>query len=138
MLTAAAFDESWSALDAHPIQVQPLVLLQKPYGVEAMRATLQKAAAGRPVPAPSIALEAKNLTAPGTARLSEARRVLRPSLATASARTSPLARARPVSSVRPAKLEPPLVESTLTCSEFQAQMAPLSGQPFFCEGWLNR
>ncbi len=131
VLVAAAFDETWSALDAHPIQGQPLVLLHKPYGVEAMRAALQKAAAGRPVPAPSIALEAKKLTAPGTSRLSEARRVLRPSLVTGAARISPPGRARPVSSVRPAKAEPPLVESTLTCSEFQAQMAPLSGQPLF-------
>ena len=131
VLVAAAFDETWSTLDAHPIQGQSLVLLHKPYGVEAMRAALQKAAAGRPVPAPSIALKAKKPAASGAARLSEIRRVSRPSLPTASARTLPSAMAQPVSSAMPAKAEPPLVESTLACSEFQAQMAPLSGQPLF-------
>ena len=47
VLVAPAFDQTWSALDAHRMKSQSLVLLHKPYGVEDMRAALRQAAAGR-------------------------------------------------------------------------------------------
>ena len=55
VLVAPAFDRTWSALDAHGSQNPPLVLLNKPYGVEAMRAALQQLAAGTAARARSIA-----------------------------------------------------------------------------------
>jgi len=130
VLVAPAFDQTWSALDALLIQGQPLVLLHKPYGVEAMRDALQQAAA-RAVPAPSTTLQAKKPASPGRPSAPEARAVSRPLLPVAPAPTLPPARVLPVPAPMPTVAAPVLVERTLACSEFQAQMGPLSGKPLF-------
>ncbi len=56
VLVAPAFDQTWSALDAGRMKSQSLVLLHKPYGIEDMRAALNRAApAALPVQPPASA-----------------------------------------------------------------------------------
>jgi len=130
VLVAPAFDQTWSALDAPLRKSQLLVLLHKPYGVEAMRDALQEAAAGRAVK-PSTALRAMKPAAPDSARAPEVRAVARSLLPVAPAQTLPPATALLVPAPMPTVAAPALVERTLACSEFQAQMGPLSGKPLF-------
>jgi hypothetical protein len=124
VLVAPAFDQTWSALDAHLRQSQPLVLLHKPYGIEAMRAALQEAAAGPR----SVALRTLKPAAPGAA---DVRPVLRPSLPPQRAGTLPPAMALDVLGAVPAMGAPALSEPTLACADFQARMAALPGKPLF-------
>ncbi|MEC5212097.1 hypothetical protein RCH06_000631 [Polaromonas sp. CG_9.5] len=49
VLVAPAFDETWLALEASRMKSPSLVMLRKPYGIEAMRAALLKAAPTVPV-----------------------------------------------------------------------------------------
>ena len=129
VLVAPAFDQTWSALDAHRSQSQPLVLLHKPYGVEAMRAALQQAAAGRAAPARSTAMKP---AAPDRARTAQARPALRPSLPVEPAQTLPTgAMSLPATGKSPPLAAPALVEGKLASSEFQARMAALPGMPLF-------
>lgn len=114
VLVAPAFDQTWSALDASLRQSQPLVLLHKPYGVEAMRAALQQAAAGRADPARATASRTMKPAAPDRARAAEAR----PASLPATAERQPLA-------------APALMEGKLTSSDFQASMGALPGKPLF-------
>ena len=132
VLVAPAFDQTWSALGPHCSQSQPLVLLNKPYGVEAMRAALQQAAAGRAAPARSTALPAMQPTTPDRARTAQARPASRPSLPVEPAQTLPTGTmALPDAVERPPLAAPALVEGTLASSEFQARMAALPGMPLF-------
>ena len=129
VLVAPAFDQTWSALDAHRSQSQPLVLLHKPYGVEAMRAALQQAAAGRAAPARSTAMKP---AAPDRARTAQARPALRPSLPVEPAQTLPTgAMSLPATGKSPPLAAPALVEGKLAFSEFQARITALPGMPLF-------
>ena len=129
VLVAPAFDQTWSALGPHCSQSQPLVLLNKPYGVEAMRAALQQAAAGRTAPARSTAMKP---AAPDRVRTAQARPSSRPLLPVEPAQTLPTGTmALPDAVERPPLVVPALVEGTLASSEFQARMAALPGMPLF-------
>ncbi|WP_029524181.1 hypothetical protein [Polaromonas glacialis] len=129
VLVAPAFDQTWSALGPHCSQSQPLVLLNKPYGVEAMRAALQQAAAGRTAPARSTAMKP---AAPDRVRTAQARPSSRPLLPVEPAQTLPTGTmALPDAVERPPLAAPALVEGTLASSEFQARMAALPGMPLF-------
>ena len=129
VLVAPAFDQTWSALDAHRSQSQPLVLLHKPYGVEAMRAALQQAAAGRAAPARSTAMKP---AASDRARTAQASPASRPSLPVEPAQTLPTgAMSLPATGERLPLAAPALVEGKLASSEFQARMAALPGMPLF-------
>ncbi len=130
VLVVPAFDQTWSALEAHLIQGQPLVLLHKPYGVEAMRAALQQAAAGRTVPAPRV-LRSMKPAVPDRSRKTQACADSRSSLPVKPARTLPPAMALPVAAARPALAVPALAERKLAFSEFQTRMGPLTGKPLF-------
>ena len=131
VLVAPAFDQTWSALETHRIQGEPLVLLHKPYGVEAMRAALQQAASGLALPAPPRALPAMKPAPPDRARLPKAHAVSGPPFSVAPIQTLPPAMALPVPAAMPTEVAPALVEHKLGCSEFQARMGPLSGKPLF-------
>lgn len=131
VLVAPAFDQTWSALDGPLRQSQPLVLLHKPYGVEAMRAALQQAAAGRAAPARSTALPAMKPAASDRAPTVQARAVSRPSLPVEPARPSPPAMTLLVPGALPTVVAPVWVERKLASSEFQARMGPLTGKPLF-------
>ena len=132
VLVAPAFDQTWSALDASFTQSQPLVLLHKPYGVEAMRTALQQAVAGRSAPARAAASRAIKPAAPGGALTAQARPASRPSLSIEPAQTLPAgAVSLPAAAERPPLAAPALMEGTLAFSEFQARMAALPGAPLF-------
>lgn len=132
VLVAPAFDQSWSALDASLRQSQPLVLLHKPYGVEAMRAALQQAAAGRAAPAPSTALRAMKPAAPDRARAAEVRPASRPLLPVKPAQTLPTgAMSLQATAQRPPLAAPARMEGQLASREFQARMAAVPGAPLF-------
>lgn len=125
VLVAPAFDQTWSALDARQTQNQPLVLLHKPYGIEAMRAALLQASQGRPKPLRPAPL-------PARVRATDAEAVSRPPL-----RVEPVAAAPSAMAALPAIAEtqplaaPALVEGTLACNEFQWRMAALPSAPLF-------
>ena len=131
VLVAPAFDQTWSALDEGLRQSQPLVLLHKPYGIEAMRAALQQAAAGRQLPARSTTLRVVKPAVPDGARATESRAVSQSLLFVAPGQSLPPAGVPFVPAAVPATVAHRQVERTLDCSAFQARMGPLSGKPFF-------
>lgn len=132
VLVAPAFDETWSALDAPFRQSQPLVLLHKPYGVEAMRTALQQAAAGRANSAPSTASRATKPATPDRARAVEARPASQLPLPVKLAQTLPTGTMSPPATVeRPPLAASAVMERKLASSEFQARIAAFPGTPLF-------
>ena len=132
VLVAPAFDQTWSALDAHRSQNQPLVLLNKPYGTEAMRVALQQAAAGGAAPARSTAARTMKPAAPDRAGAAQARVVFPPSLPVEPVRALPAgAMSLPLARAGPPLAAPAIAQGTLASSEFQARMAGLPAMPLF-------
>lgn len=105
VLVAPAFDQTWSALDAHRMKRQSLVLLHKPYGVEAMRAALRQAAAVRASRAAPLSVSAR---APAAS-------VVRGTAAPVAVSSAPL----------PAPAAAPVEIGEVTVSEFQARLVEL-------------
>lgn len=116
VLVAPAFDQTWSALDAHRMKSQSLVLLHKPYGVEAMHAALRQAAAGRASRAAPVALPALPPLPPlpVSARAPVAS-VVRGTAAPVAVSSAPL----------PAPAAAPVEIGEVTVSEFQARLVGL-------------
>jgi hypothetical protein len=113
VLVAPAFDQTWSALDAHRMKSQSLVLLHKPYGVEDMRAALSQAAAGRASRAAPVALPALP-PLPVSAR-APAASVVRGTAAPVAVSSASL----------PAPAAAPVEIGEVTVSEFQAWLVGL-------------
>ena len=116
VLVAPAFDETWLALDASGMKSQSLVLLRKPYGIEAMRAALLKTAPVIPVrAAPVVPRMLARVRAPAAPAAPAVRFITAP-VAIAEA-PAPIAEAPPPAAI--VEIAP------LSVAEFQTRLAAL-------------